>query len=390
MAVGNNTLNFAKNSLQLITGGVFFITLALLPVIVSYSEQHQTRIVNAAPATTLYFMPKTDPGNPLIAKPGDTVSMDIYMNPGTNLPYVTKLNIKYDPIVFEADKESLKINKKNFPKILEGTTIAEGNINITLSTGSGPSKVIKNITKLGTLDLEVKSSNRGEISEVTFGKETLILSINESDFPGESVLESAIPAHIKVISDLMNKGRQNKGIIDFDVYFDGIGESPENVSKNKFVNNSSPRHPDKKVELTIYNRSFEKITDLAGFVSYDLAQGVFRGIAFIEKPIPDDRYYIKLRVPGYKDRMSDTAQKIISGTENVIETFSMKAGDINFDNSINTLDYNIMKNCMGATRPDSDSRNIYNLHCDLNDDLEVDQTDLEILINGLSESLEEK
>lgn len=79
MAVGNNTLNFAKNSLQLITGGVFFITLALLPVIVSYSEQHQTRIVNAAPATTLYFMPKTDPGNPLIAKPGDTVSMDIYI-----------------------------------------------------------------------------------------------------------------------------------------------------------------------------------------------------------------------------------------------------------------------------------------------------------------------
>lgn len=384
MAVGNSTFNFANNSLQIITAGVFFITLALLPVIVSYSELHQTRIANAAPSTSLYFLPNTDPGNPLITKPGDTVNLDIYMNPGTNMPYVTKLNIKYDPLLFEANKDSLKIDRENFPKILGQSSIKDGRIDITLSTGSGPSDVIKDITKIGTLGLKVKSSDGGKTSEIIFGKETMILSINASDFPGENVLESAIPAHINVAAGFADHDRPNYGVLNFNVFFEGIGESTKKAEKNKFANNTSPRHPDKQVELTIYNRSFEKIADLDGFVSYNSDQGIFRGIAYIEKPISDDKYYIKLRVPGYKDQMPETAQKIISGQANDLEDFLMQAGDINFDNSINALDYNIMKNCLTDTQTDNDNQNIHSYRCDINDDLTVDQADLELLKNGLS------
>lgn len=390
MAVRNSNFSFARNSFQIITAGVFFITLALLPVSISYSEQHQAGIANAAPSTSLFFIPNTEPDKPLLTKPGDSIKLDVFMNPGTNLPFVTKLNIKYDPLVFEADNKSIIIDKKSFRKILEGPSVTDGNISLSLSTGSNPANVIRNITKIGTLILKVKSSTGGKVSELGFGKGTMILSVNESDLPGENVLEATLPAYIKVLTGLKSHDRPNKGILNLKVFLDGIGDNPEKRLNGKIVNNHAPRHPDRKVEVTIFNKSFEKIMELPGLISYDSNMGFFKGIAFITESIPDGKYYIKLRVAGYADKVTDSAQKISYGRENSIETFVMKTGDINFDNSINIADYNIMRNCLANSFENNYSRKIQDYYCDLNDDLEINDTDYELMQSGLPTTREQK
>lgn len=165
--------------------GFIVILLVAVPLTVFLTQQTQKTTSSAAPATTLSFIPPTKTANV-----GDTVSLDISMDPGTNQVSFVKMNILYDATKLSADNSSLVPNPTAFQTApLEGPTCNSGSCNITLSVGADPAKVIQGTrTKIATITFKATNPGTAQVSLPRAGLQ--VLSIASADQASENVLAS--------------------------------------------------------------------------------------------------------------------------------------------------------------------------------------------------------
>src|SRR6266568_5401061 len=135
---------------QLLLGSLLLI-LAVIPVTLFLAQQNQEERSRATAATQLYLTPSTTASVPLQKNVGDSVSFDVMINPGTNLPSVVKLVLQYDPTKFQASATPFAVNAAAFPSTLEGPIVQNGLVVVSVSIGSDTTKAVQSITKVGTL-----------------------------------------------------------------------------------------------------------------------------------------------------------------------------------------------------------------------------------------------
>lgn len=179
-----------------------FIAMLLIgiPVTVYMVQRQQETRTRAEKSTNLTFTPESSANAPIQKSVGDTIPLDVFVDPGTNLVSFVKLEISYDPEkLATASADAFTQNAAVFPSVLEGPIFSSGKISVTLSVGPDPTKAIQTKSKAATISFKALSNTPpGQPTVVSYGATTQALSIGFNDQASENVLSSATPATIAI------------------------------------------------------------------------------------------------------------------------------------------------------------------------------------------------
>lgn len=194
---------FSAKKLLLI--GFIIIMLIAIPVTVYFLQQQQETRTQAQAATVLTFAPPSTQASPLQHAVGDTFSLDMLVDPSSNLVSFVRLEIQYDPTKLatasgETEGESFSPNIAAFPSTNEGPVYEEGKVTVSLSVGSDPTKAIQTQTRIGSISFTALEPT-DTATLVTYGVQTQVLSIGSVDQASENVLSSTTPAAIVIAGE---------------------------------------------------------------------------------------------------------------------------------------------------------------------------------------------
>ncbi len=182
--------------------GFVVVLLVGIPLTVYLLQQNQEVRTRAEKSTILTFSPDSTQAAPIQKNVGDSIPLDITVDPGKNLVSFVKLEIQYDPEILTTDSaNAFQANTTAFPSVLEGPIYTPGKIAVTLSVGPDPTKAIQTKVKAATVTFKaLKNTPAGSPTQVSYGisPKTQILSIGSNDQASEDVLSSATPAIIAI------------------------------------------------------------------------------------------------------------------------------------------------------------------------------------------------
>lgn len=181
--------------------GFFIVLLVAIPLTVLTLEKTQESRIRATPATTLTFDPPT-----VSTQVGETFTLDIVVNPGTNQISFAKFTINYDSGKLEPVDEGIELitptglEGQGFTSVLEGPTVSEGTIVLTASVGTDPQRAIQTTTKVAKLTFKAIAETGGTASRVSFADkpQTQLLSLAGADEVSENVLLGSTPAQVSI------------------------------------------------------------------------------------------------------------------------------------------------------------------------------------------------
>lgn len=188
------------NAKKIFLFGFIAVLLIGIPVTVYLVQQQQNTKSRAAKSTTLSFVPDSSASAPIQKNVGDSIPLDITVDPGTNLVSFVKLEISYDPDkLATASAGAFVQNSAVFPSILEGPVYTPGKISVTLSVGSDPTKAIQTKVKAATVTFKALSSTpAGTPTLISYGSNTQVLSVGSNDQASENVLSASNPAAVAI------------------------------------------------------------------------------------------------------------------------------------------------------------------------------------------------
>ncbi len=193
-------MNMGGKKLFLI--GFLVILLVGIPLTIYLIQQNTETQIRAEKSTILTFMPDSTTAAPIQKSVGDSIPLDISVDPGKNLVTYLKLEIQYDPEVLATDSAApFQANTTAFPLVLEGPIYTPGKIAVTLSIGPDVTKAIQAKVKAATVTFKaLKDTPPGTPTQVTYGisPKTQVLSMGSNDQYSEDVLSSAAPAVIAI------------------------------------------------------------------------------------------------------------------------------------------------------------------------------------------------
>lgn len=180
--------------------GFIIVLLIGIPVTIYLVQRQQETRTRAEKSTNLLFTPESTVTTPIQKNVGESIPLDVYVDPGTNLVSFVKLEIAYDPEKLATDSATAFVqNTAVFPSVLEGPVYTPGKITVTLSVGPDPTKAIQVRSKAATITFKALSSTPpGQPTVVSYGATTQALSIGFNDQASENVLSSATPANIAI------------------------------------------------------------------------------------------------------------------------------------------------------------------------------------------------
>lgn len=183
---------------RLVLLGIVVILLAVIPLTLYLVQQQQEIRSRAVPSTTLSFAPSSSQNSPLRKAIGETFTLDVMMNPGTNEVIWAELAINYDPAKL-ATADAALAPTNALPGVVEGPTYTSGTAKITLSRIGETVSLggITTTTKIATLTLKALAQTQTPI-QITFDDQTLIRSTRGKDPADLNVLSSTTPAWIMI------------------------------------------------------------------------------------------------------------------------------------------------------------------------------------------------
>lgn len=178
--------------------GFVLLLLVGIPVSVYFVQQQQELRSRAEKATNLSFNPDSSVSGPITKNVGDTIPLDVMIDPGTNLVSFVKLEIQYDPDKLEAASENaFQANNAIFPTILGGPVYTPGKIVVSMSVGTDPTKAVQTKVRAATITLRaIANTGPDTPTLVTYSVNTLVTSLGPDDQASENVLAGTNPATI--------------------------------------------------------------------------------------------------------------------------------------------------------------------------------------------------
>jgi hypothetical protein len=120
-----------------------------------------------------------------------------------------------------------------------------------------------------------------------------------------------------------------------------------------------------------------------GIVTYNQTAGNFQGTVDMGT-LSSGLYTVKLKSDRYLQALVPGIQTITAGQAYQLPAVTLIVGDINGDNQINIIDYNILMGCYSDLLPPSNCPSQYASLADLNDDGAVNQFDYNLFLRQLT------
>lgn len=406
---------------HIIVGSLLLVALVGVPASLYLAQQNQENRSRATASTTLSYAPSTTTSSPLQKNVGETVSFDIMVDPGSNMPSLVKLEMEYDPNTFQVDPATaFSVNTTAFPKTIEGPVFIDGKVLISVSIGNDITKAIQSVTRVGTLTLTTTAPTAAEPASFTFGPRSEVLSVAPSDQSSENVLATTIPAYVSIASaptptqtaispsasasptltlSLTPTSTASPTtvqtptvttpplttLLSFNVMIHGIGNSGDNVNPTASdLSNKNPLHPEREVMVWVYNDQNQLAASRSGVITYASASGSFIGSIDIGDSLPLGDYTVRIKEPTHLRRLVPGIHRITPSQENLLPQIAIVAGDANNDNTLNILDYNLVVGCYSDLAPAVDCDDERKLLTDINDDGNVNQFDYNIFLREIT------
>lgn len=182
--------------------GFIIILLIAIPLTIYVLQQQQETRSRATAATVVSFEPSAK-----AVKVGDTFTLDINVDPSSNVVTLVQLFITYDPTKLataSADNvgTGLVPNERALPVIMnDAVKYTENSIFVSLSPGADVSKFIQTKTKVATLVMKALAPTDTSSAKIELDKG---VGVNKTDIRskesqiGENVLSTTIPAVITI------------------------------------------------------------------------------------------------------------------------------------------------------------------------------------------------
>ena len=119
---------------------------------------------------------------------------------------------------------------------------------------------------------------------------------------------------------------------------------------------------------------------MKGTVSYE--NGVFKGIINMGTIVKTGSYVLWIKIPQYKRGLIGEKVTITAGVTNELAQKTLIGGDINNDEKIDVLDFNVIASCFEG-KGETESCGGKKVDADLNDDGVVDGVDYNLFLGGL-------
>jgi Dockerin type I domain len=171
--------------------------------------------------------------------------------------------------------------------------------------------------------------------------------------------------------------------LSLNLLLDGIGMAGDRVSPGT-EGNMDPLHPTRSVQVELFDASNNLAASVSGDVTFASASGSFIGIVDLGQDFASGLYTVKVTTPQYLRAIVPGIQTILSGQDNQLPATSLIAGDINGDNEINIVDYNVLIGCYSDLLPPVSCTPANEMLADLNDDGAVNQFDYNLFLRELS------
>lgn len=379
-----------------------------ITITMKFSQQKQETRSNASNAsTTLSFSPNSTPTNPIQKNVGDSIPLDIAINPGNNLVTFVRFQIKYDPTkITPAITSPFSPNIAAFPVTIEGPVSSTNTIATSISVGSDPTKAIQKPTTLGTLNFKAIGGTGDTPTQITFTNLTQVLSAGPSEQASENVLSSTTAATIAINGSTATPSGTpspeptgNSTTLEVNLLLHGIGAAGDNPNpKGSSLSNKNPLHPQRDLSVTIIDSNNQPIGTQSGSIVYDSSQGSFKTILDLGPSFPTGNYSLKIKSDRYLRKQTPGIITITNLKKNPVPQTALVAGDTKNDNVLNILDYNILLDCgYGEIEPlpiaDANSKynsktctshDPYRPNSDLNDNGTVDSHDYNLFLRELS------
>ncbi len=163
----------------------------------------------------------------------------------------------------------------------------------------------------------------------------------------------------------------------------GIGRGGDSVNANSQGNNM-PRRPQRTIVLDVYDVQNQLVISKQGSVLFDTATGGFVGTVDLGTQFATGMYTLKIKSDQYLRGLISGIQTITNGQLTTLPKVTLIAGDINNDNAVNIVDYNIVIGCYSDLLPPISCTTANQVLADLNDDGNVNQFDYNLFIRELT------
>ncbi len=173
----------------------------------------------------------------------------------------------------------------------------------------------------------------------------------------------------------------------FNLGLDGIGSTGDNSNPSDGNgSNKNPLHKTRNINIQVFDSNNNLAAQKTGSVLYNPSTGKFTGSVDLGSSFETGFYIVKVKSDGYLTKHISGIQNITASQTNQISYINLITGDINNDNILNILDYNIFLSCsvFSSSQSTCNTNSSFKTLSDLNDDGSVDQNDYNLFIREVS------
>lgn len=157
------------------------------------------------------------------------------------------------------------------------------------------------------------------------------------------------------------------------------------VEASLCLNNNNPLHPVREVSVEIRNQQNQPIMLTPAQITYDSDFGFFTGSIDLGDAWTSGPYLIKFKTPMNLIKQVGGIHMLTAGQEYKVPRFDLVSGDVNSNNQLEVLDYNMILECATYEEndePKCDTEVIASR--DTNDDGKIDLFDSRLFLRNLS------
>lgn len=169
------------------------------------------------------------------------------------------------------------------------------------------------------------------------------------------------------------------------IVLDGIGSGGDLVNINdSSLSNKNPDTVSKDIIIEFWDGT-KRVAAGPGIVHYNSSTGKYMGSVFIGKSLMNKEYTVKVKGINYLVKKFPDTVSLQPGDTLTLPDLHLVTGDINNDNTLSILDYNLLLNCFGEGEIPDSCYDEYGIKGDLDDDAYVLEVDYNLFIREFSQ-----
>ncbi len=163
----------------------------------------------------------------------------------------------------------------------------------------------------------------------------------------------------------------------------GLGKGGDSVNAAS-LGNFTLQRPQRTITMEIFDVQNQLVLTKQGTVTFDTTAGNFVGTVDLGTQFSTGLYTVKIKTDQYLRGLVAGIQTITVGQKTTLASLTLVNGDVNNDNQINIVDYNIIVGCYSDLLPPISCTATKKVQADINDDGNVNQFDYNLFIRELT------